>query len=129
MYGSEPSYEIIAKHFGFTIYEVSNALDSLKEPVSIYEPTYSDGGEDIYLLDQLQDKHEDNAYEAEQESAQRKFHVAADKGFGDDMVNAVDNPFPYKEDSQSDGYFYGSAQDSTDGLFEKLVERQARKRR
>ena len=60
MYGSEPSYEVIAKHFGFTIYEVSNALDSLKEPVSIYEPTYSDGGEDIYLLDQLQDKHEDN---------------------------------------------------------------------
>ena len=60
MYGCEPSYEVIAKHFGFTIYEVSNALDSLKEPVSIYEPTYSDGGEDIYLLDQLQDKHEDN---------------------------------------------------------------------
>lgn len=34
-------------------YEVTNALSSLKEPVSMYEPIYNDGGDTIYLCDQL----------------------------------------------------------------------------
>ncbi len=59
-YGVEPTCDEISKHLGFRAYEISNALDSLKEPASIYEPIYSDGGDDIYLFDQLQDKHEDN---------------------------------------------------------------------
>ncbi len=33
-------------------------MDSLKEPVSIYEPIYNDGGDTIYILDQLADKKE-----------------------------------------------------------------------
>mgnify|MGYP004640759921 FL=1 len=43
-----------------TFYEISVALDALKEPASIYEPIYSDGNDDIYLFDQLQDKQVDN---------------------------------------------------------------------
>ena len=36
-----------------TEYEISVALDSLKEPVSMYEPIYNDGGDTIYLYDQI----------------------------------------------------------------------------
>ena len=33
-----------------------NALESLKDPVSMFEPIYSDGGDTIYLYDQIEDK-------------------------------------------------------------------------
>jgi len=59
-YGVEPSCDEIAKNFGITVYEVSNALDSLREPVSIFEPIYNDGGEPLYIADQLADKKELN---------------------------------------------------------------------
>ena len=58
--GFEPSCEELAKHFGVTTYQICNALDSLKEPVSIFEPIYNDGGEPIYLFDQLSDSKEQN---------------------------------------------------------------------
>ena len=58
--GVEPSYEELAEHFKVTTYQICNALDSLKEPVSIFEPIYNDGGEPIYLFDQLSDKKEGN---------------------------------------------------------------------
>ncbi len=56
--GREPSTEEIAKFLGITEYEVSNAYLSLKEPISIFDPIYDDGGDVIYLLDQLEDKSE-----------------------------------------------------------------------
>lgn len=59
-YGQEPSYEDIAKHLNVSEYEVSNALESLTPTVSIYEPVYEDGGEPIYLLDQLSDNRRGN---------------------------------------------------------------------
>lgn len=59
-HGTEPTNEEIAKNFDVSIYQVCNALDSLKEPVSIFEPIYNDGGESIYLFDQLADKKEQN---------------------------------------------------------------------
>lgn len=51
--GIEPTYEEIANHFNTSLFQICNALDSLKEPVSIFEPIYNDGGEPIYLEDQL----------------------------------------------------------------------------
>lgn len=58
IHGVEPTnYEII-KDLEITEYELANAMDSLKEPVSIYEPIYNDGGDTIYILDQLADKKE-----------------------------------------------------------------------
>ncbi len=57
--GHEPTNEAIAKILGVTEYEVSQALDSLKDPVSMYEPIYNDGGDTIYLFDQLSDKKDD----------------------------------------------------------------------
>ena len=43
----------IADILGVSEYEIANALNSLKEPVSMYEPIYNDGGDTIYLCDQL----------------------------------------------------------------------------
>lgn len=54
-YGREPSTEEIAKYLGITEYDVSNASMSLKEPMSIFEPIYNDGGDTIFLLDQIED--------------------------------------------------------------------------
>lgn len=52
----EPSIKDIALKLNLTEYEVSNALDSMKDTVSIFEPIYSDGGDTIYLSDQIEDK-------------------------------------------------------------------------
>ena len=35
------------------------ALESVVDPVSLYEPVYSDGGDTIYVLDQVGDKNDD----------------------------------------------------------------------
>lgn len=53
MDGVVPSDKEIADKLNVTEYEVANALNSLKEPVSMYEPIYNDGGDTIYLYDQL----------------------------------------------------------------------------
>lgn len=55
-FNKEPSIKQIADKLGLTEYEVSNALDSMKDTVSIFEPIYSDGGDTIYLADQIEDK-------------------------------------------------------------------------
>ncbi len=60
-YGIEPTNEEISKELSIPEYKIANALDSLKEPMSIYEPIYNDGGDTIYLMDQLADKKELNS--------------------------------------------------------------------
>ena len=57
--GTEPSNQEIANILGVTEFEVSNALDSLREPMSMYEPIYNDGGDTIYLFDQIGNKKEE----------------------------------------------------------------------
>ncbi|MBQ3511859.1 MAG: SigB/SigF/SigG family RNA polymerase sigma factor [Bacilli bacterium] len=54
--GEEKSNEAIAKELEVPIYDVINALESLKEPISMFEPIYNDGGDTIYLYDQIEDK-------------------------------------------------------------------------
>lgn len=54
-YGIEPSINYLEKHFNASSYQIRQALMSLKEPVSIFEPIYNDGGEAIYLADKLSD--------------------------------------------------------------------------
>lgn len=57
-YGYEPSSNVIAKHFSIDEYMISFVLDSLKEPNSLFEPIYNDGGDTIYLFDQIADNKE-----------------------------------------------------------------------
>ena len=53
--GREPSVLEISKELGLSEYEVGNAIDSMKDTISMYEPIYNDGGDTIYLADQLSD--------------------------------------------------------------------------
>lgn len=57
--GKEPSNKEVAEKLGVTEYEVTSALDSLREPVSMYEPIYNDGGDTIYLYDQIANREEE----------------------------------------------------------------------
>ena len=54
--GVEPTIEELAKRLEVTTFEITHALDSMRDPVSIFEPIYSDGGDTIYLCDQIEDK-------------------------------------------------------------------------
>lgn len=54
--GTDISVEKLSKALDVTIYEVVFALESLKDPVSMSEPIYNDGGDTIYLYDQIEDK-------------------------------------------------------------------------
>lgn len=55
----EPTVEEIAKELGLPREEVVMALESIVEPVSLYEPVYSDGGDTIYVMDQVGDHNDD----------------------------------------------------------------------
>ena len=56
----EPSVDLIAKELNLTPFEVSQALESMKDTISMFEPIYNDGGDTIYLADQLEDKKNNN---------------------------------------------------------------------
>lgn len=56
----EPSIEEIAKELDMPKADVVVALEAIVDPVSLYEPVYSDGGDTIYVMDQLGDKSDDN---------------------------------------------------------------------
>lgn len=55
----DPTVEEIAKELELTKAEVVMALESIVDPVSLYEPVYSDGGDTLYVLDQVGDKNDD----------------------------------------------------------------------
>ena len=53
--GREPGMEEIAGELGVKREDVVVALEAIVEPVSLYEPTFSDGGDPVYIMDQLGD--------------------------------------------------------------------------
>lgn len=56
----EPSVQEIASELGLPLEEIVFALDAIQEPVSLFEPLYHDGGDPIYVMDQVSDeKHQD----------------------------------------------------------------------
>lgn len=57
--GREPSVEEIAKALGIRREDVVLALEAIVEPVSLYEPVFSDGGDTIYVMDQIGDGNDD----------------------------------------------------------------------
>lgn len=58
--GVEPSNKQICHKLHISEYELSSALESLVSPLSIYDPIYNDGGDTIYLIDQIADKKDTN---------------------------------------------------------------------
>ncbi len=53
--GREPTMDEIAGAAGLSRREVTAALESVVEPVSLEEPVYTDGGDAMYLIDQVRD--------------------------------------------------------------------------
>lgn len=51
----EPDAEEIAKRLGEPKEAVVRAMEAIIEPISLYEPVYSDNGDSIYVMDQLSD--------------------------------------------------------------------------
>ena len=51
----EPTIDEIAKELDLPREDVVLALESIVEPVSLYEPVFSDGGDTIYVMDQVGD--------------------------------------------------------------------------
>ncbi|KUK09217.1 MAG: RNA polymerase sigma factor [Caldanaerobacter subterraneus] len=51
----EPTVGEIAKELDLPSEEVVMALDAIQEPVSLFEPIYHDGGDAIYVMDQVSD--------------------------------------------------------------------------
>ena len=60
--GRDPTVEEIAKAMKLKKEEVVLALEAIVEPVSLYEPVYSDGGDTIYVMDQLGDSGDDESW-------------------------------------------------------------------
>lgn len=58
----EPTVDEIAKELNVPKEEVVIALESLVNPVSLYDPVFSDSGDTLYIMDQISDKNDDNAW-------------------------------------------------------------------
>ncbi|MDR1329683.1 MAG: RNA polymerase sporulation sigma factor SigG [Oscillospiraceae bacterium] len=62
----EPSVEELSAALGQPREEIVIALEAIVEPVSLYEPIYSDGGESVMLLDQIRDANNTDEHWLEQ---------------------------------------------------------------
>ena len=54
--GAEPTIEEIAKALDVKIDEIMLSFDAIQIPISLQEPVYKDGTENIYVMDQVKDK-------------------------------------------------------------------------
>lgn len=57
--GREPTIEEIAKEMDLKRETVVLALEAIVDPISLYEPVYSDSGDTIYVMDQIGDSNSD----------------------------------------------------------------------
>ena len=52
----EPTINEVATEIGISSEDIIYALDAIQSPVSLYEPVYTDGGDTLYVMDQVSDK-------------------------------------------------------------------------
>lgn len=52
----EPTVQEIAEEIGISKEDIVFALDAIQMPMSLHEPVYSDGGDTLYVMDQVSDK-------------------------------------------------------------------------
>ncbi len=52
----EPTLFEVAEEIGIEPETVTRAMDAIQSPVSLYEPVYTDGGDALYVMDQISDK-------------------------------------------------------------------------
>ena len=56
----EPTVEEIARRLELPREDIVVALEAIVDPVSLYEPIYNDGGDTIYVMDQIGDRNDDS---------------------------------------------------------------------
>ncbi len=54
-HGREPTIDIIAKNLETTKEDIAFSLDAIQDPISLQEPVYNDGTDNIYVMDQVKD--------------------------------------------------------------------------
>ena len=62
----EPTVEQIAANLGIPREEVVMAMDAIVDPVSLYEPVYSDAGDNVCVMDQVRDSNNSDEHWLEQ---------------------------------------------------------------
>lgn len=55
-HSKEPTLEEISKEIGISKEDIVYALDAIQNPMSLYEPIFTDGGDTLYVMDQISDK-------------------------------------------------------------------------
>ena len=70
----EPTIDVIAKEIDMKKEDVLFALDAIATPLSLYEPVYQDGGDTLYLMDQVKDKKNKEDITEFEEQMRRKVH-------------------------------------------------------
>ena len=63
--GREPDMDEIAAEVGMPRADITIALESISDPISLYEPVYSDSGDTLYVMDQLSDHESDESWIAQ----------------------------------------------------------------
>ena len=56
LHAKEPTIMEISQEIGISGEDITYALDAIQTPVSLYDPIYTDGGEPLYVMDQISDK-------------------------------------------------------------------------
>ena len=77
--GREPSLEEISKELEIPQEDVSQALDAVCAPVSLYDPVYSDGGDPLTVMDQVRDTRNTEGNWMEHITLQNAFRALGDR--------------------------------------------------
>ena len=77
--GREPTNEEIAKALELPEEDVSEALDAVCAPVSLYDPVYSDGGDPLTVMDQVRDHRNTDEHWMERITLRQAFRALGDR--------------------------------------------------
>ncbi len=77
--GRDPTNAEVAKELDLTESEVSEALDAVCAPVSLYDPVYAEGGDPLTILDQVKDTRNTEGAWIDQICLQSAFRSLADR--------------------------------------------------
>lgn len=77
--GREPTFEEIGKELSLPEEDISEALDAVCAPVSLYDPVYSEGGDPLTVMDQVRDTKNTEHNWMEHITLQNAFHALGDR--------------------------------------------------
>ena len=80
----EPTIEQIAKEIDAKREDVVIALEAVSDPISLYEPVFSESGDTIYMMDQIGDNNDDRNWL--DEIALKEAIIGLDEDWGQDIA-------------------------------------------